>query len=68
MTSHAYSATCAVAGPSRVKLLRLAILTAGLAVGGLLATWTVGNWDARACTNPAPIADLRADFQASLAS
>ena len=66
MTSTAYSTACDARGLSRVKLLRLVMLTAGLTLGGLLATWTVGNWDVKACANPAPIAELRAEFKNSL--
>ena len=66
MTSSAQVASCAVAGPSRVKLLRVAILTTGLAVGGLLGTWTAGNWNS--CTGSTSVVELQAEFQRSLAS
>ena len=68
MTSTAYTASCDAPGLGRVKPLRLVMLTAGLTLGGLLATWAVGNWGAKACANPAPIAELRAEFSNSLAS
>lgn len=68
MTSTAYTATRGAHDFGRVKLLHLVMLTAGLTLGGLFATWTVGNWDAKACANPAPIAELRAELGNSLAS